>query len=239
MEDDFSLCSNFKNKYETIKDSFKKEDVVFLGYNMNSIDREKEEIKQIYDNTITDITIAPLNNTLYIGATFMYSINKTGAAKLLKYIEQYGIKHGIDYVMKICTQLNNMESQPQLAFSEWFETTDNLVDTDIQRDHIGLDFSKVINIMGNYTFIPNVDHIGDDLCYGKLSINDSILFANSNINCAGFNTLGFFKNKIDINNLKSSQYFGPNDGIYIKKMSNTEALYNFTNTWFYYSNLKK
>ena len=98
MEDDFSLCTDFKNKYETIKDSFKKEDVIFLGYHMYSTNREKEEIKQIYqqNDENNNITIVPLNNTLYIGGFFMYSINKKGASILLSYIEQHGIKHGID-----------------------------------------------------------------------------------------------------------------------------------------------
>ena len=35
--------------------------------------------------------------------------------------------------------------------------------------------------------------------------------------CVAFNTLGFFKNKADVNTLKPSQYFGEEDGIYIKK----------------------
>ena len=36
-------------------------------------------------------------------------------------------------------------------------------------------------------------------------------------NCAGFNTLGFFKNKIVLSELKKSIYFKPLDGIYVKK----------------------
>jgi len=155
MEDDFSLCSNFKNKYETIKDSFKKEDVIFLGYHMYSTNREKKEIKQIYqqNDENNNITIVPLNNTLYIGGFFMYSINKKGAAKLLTYIEQHGIKHGIDYLIKICPELQCQEVQTQIAFSEWVEKTDQDVNSDIQRDHIGLDFSKITTIFHKTIYI--------------------------------------------------------------------------------------
>ena len=227
MEDDFSLCTQFKEKYLSMEGHglFKKEELLFLGYHMYSGEREK--VKDLYNNNTSIIGIAPLNKSLYIGATFMYSINKIGASKLLNYIEQNGIKHGIDYLIKICPELQSREMRPQLAFSEWVETPGQSVDTDIQTDSIGLDFSKIKdintikdinNMTTNYIFIPNVDHIGDDICFNRLNIQDMMIFADKDNNCAGFNTLGFFKSKIDTNNLKLSQYFGPTDGIYIKKM---------------------
>ena len=221
MEDDFYVCSQFKEKYLAMdqQNSFKKEDVIFLGYHIFS--KEREKIKDLYNNNNTStIDIAPLNITLYIGGFFMYSINKVGAAKLLNYIEQNGIKHGIDYLIKICPNLNCKETQPHLAFSEWVENNNTDVNSDIQRDFVGLDFTKINNNnldLNNYLFIPNVDHTGDDIYYNKCSINESIVIANKDPNCIGFNTLGFFKNKIDINNLKSSNYFKSTDGIYIKK----------------------
>ena len=144
MEDDFSVCSQFKEKYMAMEGQhvFNKEELLFLGYHMYS--KEREKVKDLYNNNTSIIGIAPLNKTLYIGATFMYSINKIGAAKLLKYIEQNGIKHGIDYLIKICPELQSREMRPQLAFSEWVETPGQSVDTDIQNDSIGLDFSKIV-----------------------------------------------------------------------------------------------
>ena len=44
-----------------------------------------------------------------------------------------------------------------------------------------------------------------------------MIIADKDSNCIGFNTLGFFKNKIDIDDLKPSRYFKEEDGIYIKK----------------------
>ena len=37
----------------------------------------------------------------------MYSINKKGASILLSYIEQHGIKHGIDYLIKMTNEMKN------------------------------------------------------------------------------------------------------------------------------------
>ena len=64
-------------------------------------------------------------------------------------------------------------------------------------------------------FVPQLDQIGHDIY--RLE-GDMEFFKNkamSEPNCAGFNTLGFFKNKIE--NLSNSPYFSPNDGIFIKK----------------------
>lgn len=64
-------------------------------------------------------------------------------------------------------------------------------------------------------FIPQMDQIGHDIY--RLN-GDKKLFsvkAMSDPNCAGFNTLGFFKNKIE--KLSKSSYFSPNDGIFIKR----------------------
>ena len=48
----------------------------------------------------------------------------------------------------------------------------------------------------------------------KESVELNMRKALNDKNCMGFNTLGFFKNKIE--NLTPSQYFSKGDGIYIK-----------------------
>jgi len=128
MEDDFSLCSNFKTHLESMNSEFLEKDIVFLGYHMFSSKREK--VIDLYNSNKAP-TISRLNKDLYIGGTHCYSINKTGAEKLLKYVEKSGIKHGIDYVMKIVPELHCYESQPHLAFAEWNEGG-KIIDTDIQ-----------------------------------------------------------------------------------------------------------
>jgi GR25 family glycosyltransferase involved in LPS biosynthesis len=218
MEDDFSLCTNFKDKFESLKNDFISKDCLFLGYTMYEKNRQK--VRNIYDNNSSKIIkVVPLNKDLYIGGTFCYSINKNGAKKIVDYIQNNGIKHGIDYVMKITNNLESYECQPQLVFSEWNEAGKK-IDSDIQTIYDSLDFSNLKNnldLKENFTFIQNLDQHGNDIYYHKKSLEEQMTITLKDDKCVGFNTLGFFKNKIDLDNLKPSPYFGENDGIYIKK----------------------
>jgi len=157
MEDDFSLGPLFKTKFEALKPEFVEKDVVFMGYHM--FDNKRNKALDIYNGDSLVTQLAPLNYDLYIGGTFMYSVNKTGAKILLDYIQQNGIKHGIDYVMKICAPLHCFESQPQLAFSLWNENGQQ-IDSDIQNIYDGLDFTKMKDkycLPYNYIIRPDND----------------------------------------------------------------------------------
>ena len=99
MEDDFTLCKNFKEKMKSIKFLMKEKEVIFLGYHMFNRDRVK--FKEIYDIESNNITIDKLKKNLYIGGYYCYSISKNGATKMINYINNNGIKHGIDYLNKI------------------------------------------------------------------------------------------------------------------------------------------
>ena len=216
MEDDFSLGPNFKEKMEILKTAnvFNKLDVLFMGYSMFEAERAKvfEKYSQCAkDNSSpVNITISALNKELYIGGFFMYSINKAGAEKLVKYIEQNGIKHGIDYLVKICPGLNSFETQPALCFTEWNEGG-KVIDSDIQNINDGLNFSG----LEEYIFIPNLDIKGADLFYSKPSDN-MLSIATARADCKCFNTLGFFKNDFDVSKLEPSRYFKEKDGLYVK-----------------------
>ena len=143
MEDDFTLCDNFKIKFESLINEYSKKDIIFLGYHMFS--EYRDSFKNIYNNQNNNINIELLNKTLYIGGYFAYSINKNGVKILLDYINNNGIKHGIDYLNKIIPQLNSYECQPQLVFSKWNENG-ALIDSNIQYDFNGMDF-RFINIV--------------------------------------------------------------------------------------------
>ena len=138
---------------------------------------------------------------------------------MVNYISEHGCKHGIDYVMKIVPGLSCFETQPQLAFALWNEAGAE-IDTDIQNCNDRLDFSMInppfsASVPAQYVFVPNVDQIGFDMGYHKKTLEEYFIMAEKDVNCIGFNTLGFFKNKIET--LTASQYFGKDDGIYIKK----------------------
>lgn len=71
----------------------------------------------------------------------------------------------------------------------------------------------------NYTFFHGIDHKGDDLYFYKnINIYQLKNICNNNEEIVGFNTLGFIKNKIDLNNLKETFWINKNSnhGIFIK-----------------------
>ena len=75
-----------------------------------------------------------------------------------------------------------------------------------------------ITIIDNYLFIKNKDYPNYDIDFkSNLSINEMIKIANENPKCKAFNTLGFFKNNINLNQLVSNQFINRgNNGIFIK-----------------------
>lgn len=228
MEDDFTLCGYFKHHLEKLRDgnTFIEKDVIFFGYHMYNLNKQK--FSEVYiNNNITDTTgvkIEKLNKDIYLGATHCYSINKTGAKKLIDYIYTNGIKHGIDYVMKIHDTLDAYETRPHLATAAWDENGETF-DTDIQHDRDSIDFNYFIKINSEeectkiinqyFIFVPKLDQIGCDLYHKNTGLANMVLEAIKDKQCNAFNTLGFFKH--DIKTLTSSQWFGDKDGIYIKK----------------------
>ena len=96
-------------------------------YNLNYNNNDPLALYDLIDNN-------------YVGGFFCYSINKKGAEKMLQYLFNNGIKHGIDYlVMKKIPDLKKKECRPQIAFTEWKEDNKE-IDTDIQN------FEKFIDI---------------------------------------------------------------------------------------------
>ena len=210
FEDDINVQPKFKERFTQLKPEMEKQEVLFLGYHMFA--KQREETKHIYE-TQADTVVEPLNKHLYIGGFYSYSINKVGAQKLIDYIAQNGIKHGIDYLVKIVEGLKVNEIQPFIVFSQWYESKSSAVDTDIQANYESLDFSNTLE--DQFEFKPQLDQIGHDLYFRPGSATECMSKALKDPNCIGFNTLGFFKNKIET--LTSSQYFKATDGLYVKK----------------------
>ena len=236
MEDDFELCENFKRAIHELHDEFMNRDVLFMGYHM--FEQMRAAVRHLYNHAPTfsetetgaaaaadashlNINVEPLNKDLYIGATHCYSINKRGARLLVDYIAINGIKHGIDYLMKIANNgLECYETQPHLAFAEWNEAG-KAIDTDIQFDYNSINFDAVDD---EYTFFPGVDAADGDIRYvrgiGDMSIEKVIEIANNTKDCIAFNTLGFFKHTAHINRLATTPYINEGNknkhGIYIK-----------------------
>jgi GR25 family glycosyltransferase involved in LPS biosynthesis len=215
FEDDITFAENIKERLaELAQNELEQSEMLFLGYHM--YETKRKEVQHIYDvcsAAATSLT-APLNKDLYIGGFFAYSINKTGAQKMVDYIKVNGIKHGIDYLVKIMPELLVKELQPHIVFSEWCEAG-KIIDTDIQTNYNALDCTSIME--DQFIFLPQVDQIGHDMFHQRSSVADcmskALKFTESE--CIGFNTLGFFKNKIET--LTTSPYFGEKDGLYVKK----------------------
>jgi len=210
MEDDITLCDQFKSKLDTVlqnkeKDKEKDKDILFLGYSM--FQEQRATVQNVYDSVDTP-TIHPFQPNLYIGGFFSYVIYKSGAQKCVDYIKANGIRHGIDYLIKIIPNLIIHEVRPFLVHTPCYQL-DAPVDTDIQTN-----YTNLFEEYDQFDFVPQLDQIGNDVHYYKGTLQEMLAKALQQ-DCVAFNTLGFFKNKID--NLTSSPYFNSTDGIYIKK----------------------
>ena len=112
-------------------------DMLYLGY---SILRPNIPM---YINKIKNskfIQINEYDTILSIGGTFGYIITKSGAKKLIDYIEINGIKHGIDFVLtKLCNNigLKAYEILPHIVASEYVDRA-HRIDSDVQYDQIGI-----------------------------------------------------------------------------------------------------
>jgi len=216
LEDDAELCKDFKEKLRFMGKKCAENPVIFFGYHMFGEERKKVEHLYNVEKLVDQTSVFHLDRNLYIGGTFCYSVNKVGAQAMIDYIEKNRIKHGIDYVMKINYSLPAFESRPQLAFSDWNEGG-KLIDSDIQSSSAAIDFSDKIleeKLKTDFVFVKGKDQINNDI-YGQRSREECIELCLNDSSCLSFNTLGFLKSKIT--KLTPSPYFGPNDGIYIKK----------------------
>lgn len=206
-EDDITLCKNFNLKLKNIQKNILELgewDVIFLGYS---------SLNKNINNENTEIILEDFDTKDYIGGFFGYVISKSGATKLLDYIKINGIKHGIDYLIKICPNLNIWNTNNFLIYSEIVNSKSINKDSDVQLQTNYLD----IYSDDNFQYIRNFDSPDNDIvCIKGLSLEEMKQKALREPNCIGFNSLGFFKSKIE--SFKKTQYFQKfDDGIYIKK----------------------
>jgi hypothetical protein len=137
-------------------------------------------------------------------------LHKTGAQKCINYVKENGIRHGIDYLIKLMPELNVQEVRPFLVHTPFYEFISQPIDTDIQTDR-----SNLFQEYDQFDYVPQLDHIGNDIDYYRGTLQEMLMKALQTPECVAVNTLGFFKNKADT--LIPSSYFKPTDGIYIKK----------------------
>jgi len=226
FEDDITISANFLKSFkecELFLNNEKNVDVLFIGYHM--FKQVRNQVKNIYDVSDEKIVFSPFRNELYIGGFFGYIITKNGAQKLINYIQNNNIKHGIDYLIKIVPNLNVFEINPHIVFSDWYDNINSKVNTDIQKDFDTFNFDtfnfdnifSIVEIQGEkYKYYKGLDSPGFDIRFvGKKSLEELSEIAKNENNCLGFNSLGFLKNKIST--IEKSPWIHPeNDGLYVK-----------------------
>lgn len=214
FEDDITCSTNFETRFKEsialVKTENNQADIIFLGYHSNDTTHHFAEIPDKY---ITD-----LDKSKYIGGFFGYIITKRGAERLLNYISINGIKHGVDYLIKIVRPLKCINFQPHILYSDWVKTSDSTVDSDIQKETEAFDFSVAVSENSGWLFIPNKDSMYADIIHEPDRTKEDLLFlAGITDHCVAFNTLGYFKSDVTFP-LVSPYIFGTKgNGIYIKR----------------------
>ena len=207
-EDDITLCEGYREKLNGILSNLNGKDVVFLGFSVRN--EHLETTRKVANGLVRS------NMGIYIGATFAYIITKSGCKKLLSYIEKNGIKHGIDYLIKICPDLETYNPQPHIVYSEWLQTSKSTVDTDIQKDYSSLEL-VLHNFKDDWVYYDAVDSSDYDICYINKPLHELFTIASCREGCVAFNTLGFLKSKVVLPFVKTPYIHSPGKGLYVKK----------------------
>jgi GR25 family glycosyltransferase involved in LPS biosynthesis len=220
FEDDIEVSEDFNEKLQKIIDF--KTDILFLGYT-----------KYNKELSIVESDIIDLDRNNYMGGLFGYIIHKSGAQKMIDYIDKNNIQHGIDYLIKINNELKLSVIEPNIVFSNC-ATNNNNVDSNIQRNYESFDFHSFKNDY-YYNFYKNLDQINNDYKFikdGENNINLLFNYSNNEKEVDGFNTIGFTKSKIKEIDLKKSNWMKGENGIYIKmnKILNVAMICNHCDT---------
>jgi GR25 family glycosyltransferase involved in LPS biosynthesis len=200
FEDDIVLSDNFTKYFKDIGDVMvdfhNKIDILFLGYH-----------NSVKNDNITTVEVCNFKNHKYIGGTFSYIITKRGAQKMINYIISNGIRHGIDYVIKINKELLIFELDPHIVYSDWVKEFVSEVDSDIQKDFSGFNLDKVK--------INTYDENSTKTFYVKMLCN----WQSGNDLCNEWNSMSKGKNEYTWNNIKivGDDYENPDYYVIVNK----------------------
>ena len=246
LEDDINVSDNFiEDLNESIKllnnnlNTDNNIDFLYLGY--SKYDDNENRNYDLTDENTNKIKIKDINIHNFVGGTFGYIATKNGALKIIDVIEKEGIKFGIDWLMRKKSKylngpLNLVTIQPNIVFSEWVRTSESNIDSDIQKNFDQFNFNEIYDTNGYY-ILKQVDQIGNDFYrenIGYRSIDKLLQISNNNYYIDGFNTLGYIKNKINIHEIKYSQWMNDNDYLFIKmdKIINVKLISNYATSSF-------
>lgn len=222
LEDDYEFCDGIVDKMKSIYGEMQEKEIIFMGYHM--FDQERKKVQDVYgydkNHKIDNVSVRKLDRDLYVGGTHCYSVNKVGAQKMLDYIERYGIKHGIDYVMGKLNSGICYETIPQLSYADWNESGKQ-IDSDIQHSYDALDIpvskeeEKAQRVgRDHYKFFPGYDLLDCDIASIPFKSIEEMTYTSEKYDeCVGFNTYGYLKSRFV--KLSKSPFIQPPHGVYV------------------------
>ena len=242
LEDDVTFSSTFKEQMKHLIQNLPADwDLIYLGHHLYPQYTNNDAYKNEALPPRLEKWNYKTSRQKSMGGTHGYMISKDGARKLLEFINNTGMTNGIDTVQqKAINVMNTYYCFPHLVFSEC-ALPGQTVDSDIQYNYTSLslpdykdsvardeypdrlkndgvfnidDALVYVDLKSKFKFYPNLDQIDNDCYRHQENIELCMIRALNDDKCVAFNTLGFFKAKID--ELKPSPYFKSNDGIYVK-----------------------
>ena len=216
LEDDVQLRPGFVSNAQRAQAAAPPDwDLMFLGY---TVRRHLRPSFADFDapTTAGDITVREMQWDGFLGGTYAYAVSKSGARKLLDHALAHGIKHGVDYWLKLVPGMRTVCTVPWLATSEYLDATVD-VDTDIQKSFTALATAPADT--DSFLFFRQLDMIGGDLQYQPCPHPlAALLIAGANARCVGANTLGYFKRLT--HPLQASRYFKRHDdGVFVRRQA--------------------
>ena len=176
---------------------------VIMEYDLYNEDFNKNIINIITKFKDDIIFLKNNNNNIYNS----YIISRETVIKVLSHIDSYG------FINQDLNEIYNIYNLSRNIYDGIYIQYNNEKVFYQEDDSSSFDFNKNEKIKNEYIFIKGCDHYGDDIYHkSTISINDMIYISDNDENVVAFNTLGYFKNII---NMKRLIKLNDKDGIFI------------------------
>lgn len=133
IEDDIEFADNFKEKYSHAfaQVEGKDWDYLYLGFTIYN-DKKKPIEKELWNEKFP--SVKPFDHYFYGAGFFGYVISKSGAQKMLEYIDQNGVNVPIDSIARLMPSVNRFMMFPHIVQTPYVGPWSDHKDTDIQTD---------------------------------------------------------------------------------------------------------
>jgi GR25 family glycosyltransferase involved in LPS biosynthesis len=137
IEDDAELAPNFIHKLLNTIYISPDADIIFLGHHPRTKDSKNYDKNKI---PTSELWSKDKSIKESMGGTTAYYISKKGANNMVKYINKYGFRYGVDWEM-FFNDINKVYyCSPYIAFADCAQN--NEVDTDIQNVYDGISYTE-------------------------------------------------------------------------------------------------